>query len=53
MFLFLKKGGTNSMILLMFSFVFNNDEENFDNIICNKDRQLNMDDSLLEKAAKE
>ena len=52
-FLFLKKGGTNSIILLIFSFVDNNDKENLDSIICNNDKQLNIDDSLFENAAKE
>jgi hypothetical protein len=47
-FLFLKKGGTNSIMLFTVSFEFNKVEENLKSFICNKDKQLNIDDSFFE-----
>ena len=52
-FLFLKKGGTNSIILLTLSFVLSKEEENFINIICNTDKHEKIEASLLENAARE
>ena len=53
MFLFLKNGGTNSIIFFIFSFVINEVEENLDSIIWSIDRQHKIAGSLFEKAANE
>ena len=53
MFLILKNGRTNSIILFIFLFVINKVEENLDSIIWSIDRQHKIAGSLFEKAANE